>query len=201
MKLLLSTILLTISLTCNINNCAPANAGGDASDSQLTPTGNDKAGGARTTLDEQGLSFILPTGWRKDESAEADDGELAWRGLGKTKLSITVSIHKPEYGGRSIEEETERFYRVHKEGGSEDARLLEIGGVRGVHFLVDGESWEVASGSPRRDFYRFIRWSAQRMYKGERQILSVILSAPVSSFSSQRDTLYGILNSIEFIQK
>jgi Biopolymer transport protein ExbD/TolR len=173
-------------------------ANGHADASRRASDNNHGAGGQRVTLSEQGISFVQPVGWRRDESAEANEGEFAWHGPDRTMLRVQVAFARPEDTSGSIEEETDRFYRDHKEGGSEDVRLLEIDGVRGVHFLVDDE-WPYGGYEMERS--RFIRWSGQRMYRGRRQIIFAVLSSPVRSFSRHRATLYGILNSIRFIRE
>jgi hypothetical protein len=206
MKTLLSVllfILFTASLACYpVNGSIQNNTNSNANAGQR-PADNNKVGGQRTTLNEQGITSILPIDWRKDESTNADAGEFTWHGPDKAEFSIIVSYYKSEYGNHSIEEETDEDYRSLKKIGHEDVRLLEINGVRGVHFLpLDDERWKVREdGQPERDQYSFIRWTAQRMYKGKRQTILVILSSPVRSFSRYRDTLYGILNSIKFIQE
>jgi hypothetical protein len=157
-------------------------------------------GGRALTLAGQGINLTLPAGWRKDGDAEVGEGEYRWLGPGGAELSIAISPYRPEYGGRSVKEETEEFFKAHKEGGSQDVRFLEIDGVRGVHFLVDDEVWKLRGGNPHREFYRFIQWSSQRTYKGRRQVITVSASAPVQSFRAQRDALYAILTSLKFLR-
>lgn len=158
------------------------------------------AGGRAFTLAGRGIALTLPAGWRKDAGAEAGAGEYRWLGPGGAELSIAVSSYKLEYGGRPVEEETEEFFKAHKEGGSQDVRFLEIDGVRGVHFLVEDEVWKLPGGKPHREFYRFIQWSAQRTYKSQRQVIAVSASAPVQSFGAHRDALYAILASLKFLR-
>jgi hypothetical protein len=139
-----------------------------------------------------GMSFNVPAGWRKtDEDEEA----LSYVGPGNLKLSIHVAVYKPEYGGFSIEYETESFYEEHRKAGEEDLRYLEIDGVKGVHYLRDDQTWDA-----RYQMYdaKFIIWNAQRIYKGSRQIIMIRMSSPAGSFSKDRDTLYQILQSIKF---
>ena len=63
---------------------------------------------------------------------EADRVSFRWRGPNNTRFGVNVSMYEPEYGNRSIEGETNSFYRDHK--GDEDLRFLEIDGVRGRAF-------------------------------------------------------------------
>lgn len=198
MKILIFVTLLTCSLPGGLAgesarvNTQKANGAGAS-------VRHSKGAGVRAfTLEGQGIALTLPAGWRRD--AEENEGEYRWSGPGGAELSITVSSYRPEYGGRPAEEETEEFFKAHKEGGSQDVRFLEIDGVRGVHFIVDDEVWKLPGGKPREEFYRFIQWSAQRAYKGKRQVVTVSASAPVQSFSAHRDALYGVLASLKFLR-
>jgi len=168
---------------------------------QGAATDNNQVAGQSFNLSEQGITLTLPKDWTRDESREADQGEFGWLGPEKMELSVIVNLYKSEYGNHPIEEETDKFYQDHKAGGSEDVRLLEINGVKGVHFLPgDDEMTKVRGGKLEKDLYRSIKWASQRMYKDKRQIIFVTLTCPVSSFSKHRETLYSILNSLKFTQ-
>lgn len=168
---------------------------------------NNMAGGQRVTLNEQGISFILPTGWHRDDRPlpirlRRGEGLFTW--LGSHRTGIEINIGFAGNLSRSIEQETDAYYRTHR--NAEDARLLEIDGVRGVHFLVDLEGWFLVDDErPHEGFEmalsRFIRWQGLRMHRGRRQYIIVELSAPVRNFNEHRSTLYGILNSIRFIRE
>ncbi len=171
---------------------------------EITAGGSEKisfdvskqAGVQTVALNEQGIFFTLPTYWRKEEeTTEADRGRFIWHGPDDTRFSLNISLYKPEYGNRSIEDETNSFYQDHKQGGSEDVRLLEIDGVRGVHFRRDSEGLDKRY---QPDMPKSIKFSAQRIYKGQRQIIFIDLSSPARSFPRHQAVLYGILSSIKF---
>jgi hypothetical protein len=195
-RILLFITLSACSLACSsANNVTLSQATGNAKASQQA-SDKSRSNGQTVTLGEQGLSFTLPMDWSKDEQRTvAADGEFAWRGQDSTRLIITINRYKPEYGGRSIEEETDRFYQLHKEGGSEDVRILEVGGLRGVHYLINDEN-----SSDELSKKRTIFWASQYVHKGQRQVLFVNLSSPAKNFAGHRDALYSILNSIKFIK-
>lgn len=198
MKRCWSLILLTFLLAqCTTAGNLSSNISDNNSGNQNTSADSGKASGQTVRLKEQGISLTLPAGWSKDENCPAGEGEFCWLGPDGTKISFSVSIYKPEYGNRSIEDETNSFYQDHKQGGSEDVRFLEIDGVRGVHFRGDVEDFDE---SYRPETKELIHWAAQRMYKGKRQIIFVTLTSPSKSFPAHRDILYGILNSIKFTQ-
>jgi hypothetical protein len=166
----------------------------------VSPQVNQATSGERTALNEQGISFVLPAGWHY-EGADIGEGELegndgfTWRGPDETSFSIDAGFARPEdtissvEGETAIEEETNSFYRMHRDGGSEDVRLLEIDSVRGVHFIAGD------------DIDKSIKWAYQRMYRGRRQVVFVTLTSPTRSFNRHRERLYGILNSIRFIRE
>lgn len=194
MKLFLSATLLALLLACaGTRDTKLTNPNGSTDAAQPHPTAQDKATVQTVTISEQGISFGLPKDWQLED--ELDNGETGinrWRGPNNTKLIITVLEYKPEYRNISIEEAVAQLYEEKKSSGSKDVRFLEIGGVKGVHYLDD---LEVSN-----DHYEFIKWDAQYMYKGRRRIISVSLACPISNLSKQRDSLYGILHSIKFLQ-
>jgi biopolymer transport protein ExbD len=170
----------------------------DAGLNQGAGLNENRATWRTATLAGHGMSLSFPVGWHnEDESRETDRSEFSWRGPGNCKVSVSVSLYKPEYGNRSIEEETNSFYEDHKRGGSEDARLLEIDGVKGVHFRGDFEGLNEHYEPGLR---KFIKWDAQRLYNQKRQIIFVDLSGPAENFGKDQDVLYGILQSIKFTQ-
>ena len=202
-----SVALLALSLApCSVGcKKSPGNTNVNASRGQYSAV-NDNQAGRRVTLKEQGISFTIPVGWRKDdESIEADHVSFGWRGPDNARFLLWVSVNKPEdkpeYGNRSIEDETNHFYETHK--GDQDLRFLEIDGVRGVHFRRDSEDWNwdaLKSGRYQKELHAFMKWNAQRMYGDKRQVIGADLSCPARSFAKDQDTLYGILQSIKFTQ-
>jgi biopolymer transport protein ExbD len=145
---------------------------------------------------ETGTTLTLVPGWRRTVESD-DNSERSWRSTDGATFSIRVALYKPAYGNRSIEDETNGFYNDHKKYGEEDLRYLEIDGVRGVHYLRDDKSMDAES---RPQDEKRIIWNAQRLYNGERQIINVTILAPATSFSTQRDQLYCLLQSIKFSQ-
>jgi len=139
-----------------------------------------------------GMSFKVPAVWRKTDE---DEEGLSYVGPGNLKLFVHVALYKEEYGGFSIEHETESFYEDHRKAGEQDLRYLEIDGLKGVHYLRDDRTWDA-----RYRMYdaKLIIWNGQRIYKGSRQIITINMSSPAGSFGKDRDTLYQILQSIKF---
>jgi biopolymer transport protein ExbD len=208
MKRALSITVFALSLALWSVGCkkSAGHTNVNASRSQYASLNDNQAGGRTVTLKEQGMSFAIPVGWRKDdESIEVERVSFGWRGPDNTSFALSVSMYrpedKPEYGNRSIEDETNSFYRDHK--ADEDLRFLEIDGVRGVHFRRDSEDWNwdaLKNSRYQKELHAFMKWNAQRMYGGKRQVISADLSCPARSFAKDQDTLYGILQTITFTQ-
>jgi hypothetical protein len=120
---------------------------------------------------------------------------MDWAGPGKLKFSIHVGVYKPEYGNRSIEDETKSFYEDHLRYGEKDLRYLEVDGLNGVLYQRDDETWD--------DQYHMyndksVIWNGQWSHKSDRQIVTVNMSSPREMFTQNRETLYGILQSMTF---
>ena len=139
-----------------------------------------------------GVAFKLPPGWKKTNE---DDDSMDWEGPANLKFRLVIGLYKPEYGNFSIEDETRGFYEDHRKYGEEDLRYLEVGGLKGVHYLRDNETFD-----QRNHMYKakFIIWNSQWLYKGRRQVVIVNLSSPVEMFPKDRGTLYGIMQSMTF---
>jgi biopolymer transport protein ExbD len=142
------------------------------------------------------MVFTLIQGWRRDLESD-DNSERAWISRDNSRFSVRVAPYKAEYGNGSIEDETNQFYQDHQKGGEADLRYLEIDGIRGVHYLRDEKGFD-KNYAPQDE--KLIIWNAQRLYKGGRQIINVRVSSPTQDFTKDRDTLYGLLQSIKFTQ-
>jgi hypothetical protein len=159
---------------------------------QSTP-GTYRSQGQTITWAEKGLSFTAPKDWRKEETNDKD--KTSWVGPSHAKILIQVSAYKPEYGGASIEDETEEFYESHKKYGEENLRYREIGGVKGVYYLRSEKGWDERSHAQDQ---KLAVWAVQRVYKGERQVIFVHVVSPADSFARDRDMLDDLLQSITF---
>jgi biopolymer transport protein ExbD len=189
MKSFAITFLMCLSAACH------SAASNSASKPQLNA--NFDPNSVRTFVwPETGLVFTLMQGWRRDLESD-DNSERAWISRGNSRFSVRVTPYKMDYGNRSIADETNQFYEDHKRGGEDDLRYLEIDGIRGVHYLRDEKGFD-KNYAPQNE--KIIIWNAQRMYKGARQIINVRVSSPTQDFTKDRDTLYGLLQSIKFTQ-
>src|SRR5262245_19788939 len=191
MKVILSITLLVLLLS---NSAFKAGLNPDSKTAaEQQNVGKDNATDGQTVaLTEQGISFHLPKDWRND--AEPLSTTLAWfqRWFGPDKIVLTVYIsdYKPEYKQNSIKESLNDFYNEQKRSRAKDVRYLEIDGVRGVHYQSPLEEANTLA----------VKWEAQYIYKGKRRILAMSLLCPNSNFTQRRDELYGILQSIQFLQ-
>ncbi len=143
---------------------------------------------------ETGLSIALAPGWRLDSEVD-ENRQRRFFGPDNSRLSVWVETYDSRAGNRSIEDETNNFFKTHENSGEEDLRYMEVDGVKGVHYLRDEEGWD-ENYQPQDQ--KYIVWNGQRMYKGTRQIINVNLSSPAKNFTKHRETLYRLLQSIKF---
>jgi hypothetical protein len=129
----LSVILVALSLAqCSVGcKKSASNTNVNASRSQDASVNDNQVGRRTVTLKEQGMSFMIPVGWHNnDEYTETGHSSFGWRGPGNIRFALSVSMNKPEdkpeWGNRSIEDETNSFYQDHKRD-SRTARFLFFG--------------------------------------------------------------------------
>ena len=143
---------------------------------------------------ETGLSLALTKGWRMDSEIN-DDNQRKMIGPDNSRFSVWVTTYESQFGNRSIEDETNDFYKAHENSGEEDLRYLEVDGVKGVHYLRNDKGWD-EKYQPQDQ--KHIIWNAQRMYNGTQQGINVTISCPSRNFAKDRETLYWLLQSIKF---
>jgi hypothetical protein len=167
------------------------------SQSSTIPKSNATPGSKNTQTfvwAETGLSLALTEGWRMDSEID-DDSQRRMIGPDNSRFSVWVTTYESKFGNRSIEDETNNFYKTHENSEEEDLRYLEVDGVKGVHYLRDDKGWD-ENYQPQDQ--KHIIWNAQRMYNGTRQGINVTISSPSRNFAKDRETLYWLLQSIRF---
>ncbi len=78
-----------------------------------------------------------------------------------------------------------------KIGKYDEARWLELDGVRGIAFRE--------SVQERPDDIRRLEWQAYRTYAGSTQLITMILSTNSGDFSKHQDALYGVMYSTKVV--
>lgn len=192
MKVNFLVTLLLLSLSYGGTFQAGLPASNKTADEQQNAPPDNAATGQTVALSEQGISFRLPKDWQNDGEPLATDRAWfqRWNGPDKLVLTVYISDYKPEYKQDSIKDSLNNYYNEQKRSGGKDVRYLEINGVRGVHYQSALDEVKTLA----------VKWGAQYIYKGKRRILEMSLLCPNSNFTTRREELYGILNSIQFLQ-
>ncbi|MCA1592562.1 MAG: hypothetical protein LC754_07925 [Acidobacteria bacterium] len=151
------------------------------------------AGGQSATWEQQEISWTVPQKWSKQT---ADSRSFLWRSPGSfDAASLIVSI-SPMSADFPAEMSLKAFYdgaQTRKQNGEvEEVRWLKLGGVNGVEFR---ESTPESGDNPQR-----LQWMAYRNYKGQTQLINVMLAARGKDFARHEDALYGILYTTKFSQ-
>lgn len=79
MKSFLTILLLTFSLACqSVNSTSQTKAN--------VNTDIKSRSSQSVTLQDHGISFLLPVGWNKDETSDTDEGDSSWLGPNTLEL-------------------------------------------------------------------------------------------------------------------
>ncbi len=151
------------------------------------------AGGQSATWEQQEISWTVPQKWSKQS---VDSRTFLWRSPGSfdaASLIVSISAMSADF---PTEISLKAFYdgaQTRKQNGEVDeVRWLTLNGVKGVEFR---ESAPESSDSPQR-----LQWMTYRNYKGQTQLINVMLATRGKDFARHEDALYGILYSTKLSQ-
>ena len=144
-------------------------------------------GAAETNWSDQGITWRLPSGWKKTdmkkESALFSSSDGAF-------LIPTISVMPDDFPSDvSLKATYDSALQQLKNGKYETARYLEIDGIKGVEFL---ETMPEDKGGPRRH-----QWIAFRNYLGQNQQLNIMLSTKGNNFDKHRADFPAIMYSMK----
>lgn len=177
------------SETGNSNSSAPTTSSdGEAEKPELTSA--QKAivdGGTEVRWDEQGISWKLPSSWKKmsvmKESFNYGSPDNAF-------LIGSISVMSDSFPSDiSLKATYDSALEQLKQGKYEKARYLEIDGVKGVEWW---EAMPEEKDGPRRH-----QWIAFRRYQGQNQQLNIMLSTKGSNFEKHRDDFPAVMYSMK----
>jgi hypothetical protein len=151
------------------------------------------AGGQSAIWEQQEISWTVPQKW-KESSAESTT--FMWRSPGSwDAASLIVSI-SPMAADFPTDVSINAFYagaeQRHSSGEVDEVRWLSLGGIKGVMFR---ESAPESSDNPQR-----LQWMGYRDYKGQKQLVNIMLASRGKDFARHEDALYGILYSTKLSQ-
>ncbi len=137
--------------------------------------------------DDQGIAWKLPKGWSKMNVKK----ESFMYGSPKTGFLIgTISTMAANFPSElSLKGTYDSSLEQLKNGKYENARYLEIDGIKGVEWV---ETMPEDKSGPRRH-----QWIAFRNYQGQNQQINIILSTKGNEFEKQRNTFSAILYSMK----
>jgi hypothetical protein len=172
----------------NSSSSSPT-AGGDAQPPQPTAAQSAAvAGGQSATWAQQEISWTVPQRWKQDS---ANSTSFNWSSPGTADRAFLLVNISPMSADFPADISAKAFYdqaQTRKQQGQvTDARWLLLDGVKGVMFREAAP--EDSSGVQR------LQWMGYRKYKGQTQLVNIMLSSEGKYFTQNEDAMYGILYS------
>jgi len=148
------------------------------------------AGGQTAAWEQQEISWTVPQRWSKHSASSTS---LLWRSPGSWDAASLIGNISPTGADFPAEISLNQYYSSAQErrqrGEVSEVRWLRIDGVRGVMFR---EAAPEGSDDAQR-----LQWLAYRTYKGQPQMLNIMLASRGKDFARHEDALYGILYSMK----
>jgi hypothetical protein len=200
-------LLVFVVAACNLSSKLKSNKNDEASTSSSSsnPTKVDNepvekpaptdaqiaalANGQDVKWDEQGISWTLPTAWKK-QNVSVNNFNYS---LGtEVFLIVSISPMPPDFPTEiSLNAGHEGAKANAKNGQLDEVKWLELDGVRGTQFR---ESKPQMGSDLRR-----LQWLTYRKYAGQVQNVNVMLSGTADNFAKHQDELYAILYSTKLV--
>ena len=146
------------------------------------------AGGQTAEWAQQEISWTVPQKWKK---STAESQSFMWRSPGgwdAASLIVSVSPMSPDFPAEISLNSYYDSYSRDKQKYTE-VRWLKLGGVKGVMFR---EASPEGDDDPQR-----LQWLGYRDYKGQKQLVNIMLASQGKYFAQHEDTMYGVLYSTE----
>lgn len=148
------------------------------------------AGGQTAEWEQQAISWTVPQKWKK---FSAESQSFMWRSPGSwdaASLIVSISPMEPSF---PEEVSLAAFYagaeQRKKTGQVDEVRWVKLDGVKGVLFR---EAAPENADSPQR-----LQWMGYRDYKGQKQLVNIMLATQGKYFARHEDAMYGILYSTD----
>lgn len=173
------------------NANAGSRGGADAGADAAVPTAAQTAavaGGQTAAWEQQEISWTVPQRWAKHEVSSQT---LLWRSPGGFDAASLIGNISPMSADFPTDVSLKGFYdqaQTRKSNGEvNEVRWLTLDGVRGVMLR---ESAPEDEDSPQR-----LQWMAYRKYKGQPQLVNIMLASRGKDFARHEDALFGVLYS------
>ena len=211
MKSILTLGLITFALTfCGLQERlksmtggAPSNAAGGSTSvnsspggatvEKARPTASQQAiinAATETKWDDQGLSWSLPTGWKK---MDVKKESFNYQSPDNAFLLVNISSLGDNFPmDVSLKTYHEQALQQLKNGKYESVRMVDIDGIPGVEFV---EAMPEEKSGPRRH-----QWIGYRKYLGQVQQLNVMTTTKGTNFEKHGDDFTAILYSMKAVK-
>src|SRR2546423_8788753 len=151
------------------------------------------AGGQSATWAQQEISWTVPQRWTKFSS---ESTSFMWRSPGSWDAASLIVSVSPMSSDFPADSSINAFYagaeQRKRTGEVDDVRWLKLDGIKGVMFR---EAAPENSDSPQR-----LQWMGYRNYKGQLQLVNIMLASEGKYFARHEDAMYGILYSTKLSQ-
>lgn len=170
------------------SNSSKTTGNGTAEKATLTPSQQAIVNaGTETKWDEQGVSWKLPSGWKK---MEVKKETFNYSSPDNAFLLVNISSMSDDFPmDSSLKAYYDQALQQLKQGKYESAKMVEIDGIPGVEFTEAPP--EDKSGVRRH------QWIGYRSYLGQKQMLNVMTSTVGTNFEKHRDDFAAILYSMK----
>jgi hypothetical protein len=171
-----------------------SSAGADAE--PPSPTADQQAaiaGGQTAEWDQQEISWTVPQKWKK---FSAESQSFMWRSPGSWDAASLIVNISPMSADFPADVSIAAFYagaeQRKKQGEVDEVKWIKLDGVKGVLFR---ESAPESADNPQR-----LQWMGYRTYKGQKQLVNIMLASRGKDFARHEDAMYGILYSTKLGQ-
>lgn len=151
------------------------------------------AGGQSAVWEQQEISWTVPQKWKKNT---ADSTTFMWRSPGTWDAASLIGSISPMSADFPADISLKAFYdqaQTRKSNGEvSEVRWISFGGIKGVLFR---ESAPESADNPQR-----LQWMGYRKYKGQTQLVNIMLASQGKYFAQHEDAMYGILYSMKLGQ-
>jgi archaellin len=149
------------------------------------------AGGQSAEWAQQEITWTVPQRWKKNT---ADSNSFMWQSPGSSDAAFLIVSISPMSADFPAETSIDAFHAAAEQrkrnGDVNEVKWLKLGGLKGVLFR---ESSPESSDSPQR-----LQWMGYRNYKGQVQLVNIMLSSQGKYFARHEDEMYGVLYSTQF---
>jgi hypothetical protein len=149
------------------------------------------AGGQSAEWAQQEITWTVPQRWKKNT---ADSTSFMWQSPGSSDAAFLIVSISPMSADFPAETSINAFHAAAEQrksnGDVNEVKWLKLGGLKGVLFR---ESSPESSDSPQR-----LQWMGYRNYKGQVQLINIMLSSQGKYFARHEDEMYGVLYSTQF---